>query len=127
MKATIDGQTYDTEHAKEIGMADNYSQDEFLFRTKDGRFFLWRMTLYLDGAKLPPGKGLDDMAPELFGFDKLEGTYGEESEDAICLRRRRERVKRVDTILPMTRREAMVWCIKTQIPECFRGYFLESI
>ena len=47
--------------------------------------------------------------------------------DETILQARRERVKIIDTILPLTDHEAMVWCIETQIPECFKGYLLESI
>ena len=46
--------------------------------------------------------------------------------DETILQARRERIKIIDTILPLTDREAMVWCIKTQIAECFKGYLLES-
>jgi len=84
--------------------------DEYLYQTAAGDFFLLRKIVYLDGRMMGP---IENMPPEL-----LLGT-------AVAARKRRTRLK--EKIIPMSAREALLWCVKTQIPETLRGYLLDCI
>ena len=122
MRATIDGKTYDTERSKEICSNPSPDGDDYLFQTKDGRFFLQIGTTFLDGVKLRPDQDAEILAPELNPF-----VCRNEPTEVVAARRR-ARVRYVRTIIPvMSDREALVWCVKTQMPDCFRGYVLEAI
>jgi hypothetical protein len=113
MKATLHGHTFDTEDAKDICNDDSPDGGDWLYQTKDGRFFLVEMTTYLDGRKLKPWEDVNDVAPELQSLEAMGD--------------RLARVELCQQIIPLSSREAMRWCIKTQIPECFRGYLLDCI
>ena len=75
-------------------------------QTPEGGFFLWRHQVYVDGQKL----GRNEIWIDLRRDPKAKSR----------LRCHRE-------IVPLTPREALEWCIKTQIPETLRGYLLESL
>ena len=125
MKATFNGILYDTDEAENICNATSRDGDDFLYQTSEGRFFLVKQSTYLDGVKLRPSESPEDVAPELdSGSDDLEDA-GESWASIYSERRRRIRVTR--TIVPLSDREALVWCIKTQLPDAFRGRVLESI
>lgn len=116
MKATIDGQTYDTEQAECVASDCGRDNDINLYQTAQGAFFLEKIECLLDGKPLPPGK-------QAWDIDSRLGPIRSK-------RAQRERNRRMSYrhhIWPVSARQAMIWCIKTQIPECFRGYFLESI
>jgi hypothetical protein len=114
-------QIYDTKQAKEICSEPSPDGDDYLYQMPDGRFFLQVGTTFLDGVKIRPDQDVNELAPEL---DRVE--FRNEPEESYFARRR-ARVRYVRTIVPISGREALVWCVKTQIPECFRGYVLESI
>ncbi len=119
-RATINGKTYDTEEAEHITNYPSPDGDEELYRSDASGFFLVSTLAWLDGRRLKPWESVEDIAPEL-GFGNMAKRTGD-------IRAERERRTRVEhEILPLTDREAMVWCIKAHIPECFRGYLLESI
>jgi hypothetical protein len=109
MRTTINGTTYDTEQAEAICNEPSPDGDDQLYRTQCGKFFLVAQNSFLDGVKLKPWQRPDEIAPEL--------SFGEYL----------ERVTLTHEVIPMTDREALTWCVKTQMPECFRGYVLESI
>lgn len=69
--------------------------------------------MYLDGRKLKLWENVDELAPELAPL--------------AANPQRRARVEMSHEIVPLTNHEALVWCIKTQIPECLRGYLLDTI
>jgi len=124
MNATINGLTYDTEEAEEICMCPSPDGDDILYRTEDGRFFLQKSETFMDGVKLCPDQDPDDIIGANYeGMD--DDDFLDELEKAS--RERERRCKTTRTIVPMTEREALLWCVKTQIPDCFRGYVLESI
>jgi hypothetical protein len=110
MKATINGVTYDDRQA-EMSSPDG---DDYLCRTKQGLFFLVTESTFLDGRKLDDVPGLSIALGE--GVRRLRRKQEE----------RRERSYITREIIPLTDREAMTWCVKTQMPECFRGYVLEG-
>jgi len=119
VKATINGKTYDTEEAKQQAEFLTYSDgDHKLYRTEAGEFFLVLSDCVLDGRRLGP---LESLPPELHVSDG-----GRESRQLRDLERRR-RLCWEERLLPVTELEAMTWCIKTQIPETFRGYLLECL
>lgn len=119
-RATINGKTYDTAEAESITDYPSADGDDFLYRSAEAGFFLVNTATFLDGRRLQPWQEVDELAPEL-SFGNLE-----QGSDAIRAERRR-RIRIEHEIVPLTDREAMVWCIKAHIPECFRGYLLESI
>jgi hypothetical protein len=112
MKATINENTYDTEKAEEICTDASPDGEDILYRTKDGRFFVVLVHTFLDGVKLRPDEDPYERAPEL---------------DDMKLEQVRTRIQHMHEIKPLSDREALVWCVKTQMPDCFRGYVLESI
>jgi hypothetical protein len=119
MRTTINGKTYDTDRAKQVAADDYCSSVSTLYRTAKGEFFLVRADSYLDGRKLAPMEELHEIALE------IEPNTARLAPEVVIERKRR--LKWVDTVIPMTQREAMSWCIKAFVPECFRGYLLESI
>ncbi|MCX6925951.1 MAG: hypothetical protein NT154_22505 [Verrucomicrobia bacterium] len=121
MKATISGQTYNTEKAEEICTDASPDGDDILYRTKDGRFFLVVASTYLDGIKLLPSQDLHDRATEL-GIDTSLSEAGNLNWTKLQARK-----TYTDEIIPLTDRQALEWCVKTQMPDCFRGYVLEAI
>ncbi len=73
--------------------------------------------------KLPP-ESVEDGSPDL----RLSNELDPKAETANrILQRRRGRVRTSWRIVPLSDRQALEWCVKMQIPECFRGYFLEAI
>jgi hypothetical protein len=122
MKAMLNGKVYDTSSAREVATDPSRDGDDALYQTKDGGFFIVETVTYLDGKKLEPWQAVEDMDPE------LSPELGLTRPDAAPLEKRwRGRVKMRPQIHPLSQRDAMLWCIKTQIPECFRGYLLEAI
>lgn len=75
-------------------------------QTPDGAFFLWLHQVYVDGQKLGPNDLWIDLRTDPKARSRLH-----------CQRQ----------IVPLTSREALEWCIKTQIPETLRGYLLDSL
>jgi hypothetical protein len=120
MKATIDNQTYDTKKAKEICMEPSPDGDDYLYQTKDGRFFLLETEMFLDGVKLRPDQDPDEIAPELDVCNFKVPLSEIEAQQ-------RARIRCYQKIRPLSDRAALVWCVKTQIPACFRGYVLDAI
>ena len=112
MKTTLNGKTYDTDAASEITMHTTSAGENKLYQTHDGEFFLVEQTCSLDGRKLKPWESPEALAPEL---------------DDAHPHVRRSRIQFEEAIVTLSTRAAMEWCIKTQIPECFRGYLLASI
>ena len=115
MKATLNGKNYDTEEASQIAGCDSPDGQDTLYETAEGEFFLRVGSTYLDGRKLQPCEHPYDLAPSLRGKGRK------------ALQERLDRLRFEPEIVPLTERQAMIWCIKTQLPECFRGYVLESI
>jgi len=121
MKATIKGTIYDTDAAQEICNSTSPDGDDLLYRTEDGRFFLVVMSMVVDGVKLRPSEEPEDVAPDLAPTDdSLEAMLD-------SLPKRKGRIEVRETIIPLTDREALVWCVKTQLPQCFLGAVLDCI
>jgi hypothetical protein len=106
LKANIAGIIYDTERSTNLAHKATVSSDAQLFQTRDGRFFLLMLQLYVDGRKLGPRECWVDLrsTPNLLS-----------------------RLKVGSEIKPLTSRQALEWSIKTQIPQTLRGYLLDSI
>jgi hypothetical protein len=106
VKITIDGITYDTDTARKLAHKPTTSSDQQLYRTPDGRFFVLLLQMYVDGKKLGPDEIWIDLGKK---------------------KPRRSRLCITARIVPVSNRKAVEWCIKTQIPETFRGYLLECL
>jgi len=113
MRTEVNGKLYDTSDSEDIAINTLPTGDNHLFQTKQGDFFLLLQQCYLDGRELGPGEDLYELAPDLF-------TPGASEE-------RNRRTKSVLTIQPVTTKEALVWCVKTQIPKQLRGYMLDIL
>lgn len=106
VRTEIAGKFYDTETALKLaGKGSPSSQQDFM-QTPDGAFFLWLHQVYVDGQKLGPNDLWIDLRTDPKARSRLH-----------CQRQ----------IVPLTSREALEWCIKTQIPETLRGYLLDSL
>lgn len=115
-RATINGRTYDTSEAEAITDYPSPDGEDALYRSAEAGFFLVSTVTYLDGRRLKPDKSVDELAPEL---------YSGALHEMRAERFRRLKVKRA--IIPLTDRDALIWCVKAHIPECFRGCILDSI
>ena len=117
MKATINGRTYDTAKAEEICTDASPDGSDILYRTKDGSFFVVLVSTFVDGVRLRPNE-------EVFAFEEACQAWLESGES---WKHPQAHITQEKRIVTLSDREALVWCVKTQIPECFRGCVLESI
>jgi hypothetical protein len=112
MKATINGVRYNTAGLQDIAMEPG-NHEERLYRTKAGDFFIHRIIQCVDGRELAH---LEAWPLDCDGLSVV---------DHRGIKTRRLSLK--ESIVPLSRKEAMIWIVKTQIPETFRGYFLDCI
>jgi hypothetical protein len=96
---------YDTAAATSLAGFRTRSSHQELFQTEEGDFFLYIHQIYVDGDKLGPHDVWIDLRTTRQPNSRLSCRQG---------------------IRPLQRHEALEWCIKTQIPETFRGLLLES-
>ncbi|MEO8429361.1 MAG: hypothetical protein ABI651_19895 [Verrucomicrobiota bacterium] len=113
MRTEVNGKFYDTHDSEDIAIDSLPNGDNHLYQTKQGEFFLLLQQSYLDGRKLEPEEDLYELAPDLF----IRGASNE----------RDRRTKSVFTIQPLTNKEAVAWCVKTQIPKQLRGLMLDVL
>ena len=113
MRTEVNGKFYDTGDSEDLAIDTLPTGDNHLYQTKQGEFFLLFQQSYLDGRKLGPEEDLYELAPDLF----IRGAAVE----------RDRRTKSVLAIRPITNREAVVWCVNTQIPKQLRGYLLDIL
>ena len=106
VKIQIGNKIYDTGSASSLAGHRTSSTHQELWRTPEGDFFLLVHQIYVDGRKLGPHDTWVDLRTRPHCSSRLQCRRG---------------------IRPLKRREALEWCIKTQIPETFRGLLLESI
>jgi hypothetical protein len=106
VKVTINGIVYDTDAAQKLAHKPTCSSDQQLYRQPDGSFFLLILQLHVDGQPLGPHDIWIDLGKKAPRKSRL------------CLTAR---------VKPLSSRTAMEWCIKTQIPQTFRGYLLECL
>ena len=105
VRVQIGNKTYDTASATSLAGHRTRSSHQELYHTPDGDFFLLIHQIYVDGEKLGPHDTWIDLRTT-HPNSRLHCRKG---------------------IRPLQRHEALEWCIKTQIPETFRGLLLESI
>lgn len=120
MPAKINRTPYNIATATHICTEPSPDGDDSLYRTRAGRFFIEEMSCYVDGVKIRPDQSPEDVAPEL-----AHSNMAETSQTVHQWRLERVRYKR--KIIPLSDREAMLWCVNTQIPDCFRGCVLDRI
>ena len=106
MKKTIEGKTYDTENATSIAAESTHSSYQVLYQNEEGEFFLVIHQVYVDGKRLNP----HELWVDLRQNPKANG-----------------RLQCAQEIMPLVPRQALEWCVKTQIPETLRGYLLDCI
>ena len=105
MRVQIGNKTYDTASDTRLAGHRTASRYQELFQTSEGDFFLYVQQIYVDGSKLGPNDTWVDLRKKRDPHSRLHCRHG---------------------IRPLRRHEALEWCIKTQIPETFRGLLLES-
>jgi hypothetical protein len=105
MRVHIGKKVYDTEEARSLATHLTASSQQALLQTPEGDFFLFIHQVYVDGNKLGPHDTWVDLRNTRDPDSRIQCRHG---------------------IRPLGRREALEWCIKTQIPETFRGMLLES-
>ena len=109
VRVQIGNKIYDTAVATKLAAHRTSSGHAELYRTSEGDFFLLIRQIYADGNPLGPHDTWVDLRirrPGRIPHSRLTCRQG---------------------IRPLKRREALEWCIKTQIPQTFRGILLESI
>jgi hypothetical protein len=106
MKTIISSVEYDSDTALRLAHHATPSTDQQLFQTTEGAFFLLVLQTYVDGIKLKPYEAWLSLGPNANHTERLGFT---------------------EQIVPLQQREALEWCIKSLIPETFRGYILDSI
>ncbi len=105
MKVQIGNKVYDTAAATSLAGHRTSSTHQELYQTAEGDFFLLIHQVYVDGLKLGPHDVWLDLRAARHPNSRLHCRQG---------------------IHPLKRHEALEWCIKTQIPQTFRGLLLES-
>lgn len=120
MRATINGETYDTRRDEEICNNPSPDGDDQLYRTSGGRFYITQMSSFVDGVRLRYDQAPGDIDSGLDLCNLKEPLR-------LIERRMKTRLTCTREIIPMSDREALVWCVKTQIPDCFRSCVLDSI
>jgi hypothetical protein len=105
VRVQIGNKIYDTASGTSLAGHRTRSGHQELFRTTEGDFFLSIHQIYVDGNKLGPHDIWVDLRTTRTPNSRLQCRQG---------------------IRPLQRHEALEWCIKTQIPETFRGLLLES-
>jgi hypothetical protein len=121
MKVTIHGTTFNTEEVEQIATDASPVGDDCLYRTPEGQFFPVLMSTFVDSIRLGPSECPEDREPE------LDYTQSWGNATRHVMKQCRARIRCTKRIVPVTDRQTLVWCVKTQIPECFRGCILESI
>jgi hypothetical protein len=106
VKVQIGNKIYDTAAADSLAAYRTCSSHQELLQTREGDFFLFIHQIYVDGKQLGPHELWVDMR---------------------MVKRTHSRLRCCQSIRPLGHREALEWCIKTQIPLTFRGLLLESI
>ena len=115
MHAIINGRHYDTALATAIAIEDPLDGSEELYQTRGGTFFLVANEKWLDGRRLKRDEDLHELAPELQPLTTHVSAQ------------RKKRIKNVRTIIPLTRREALIWSIRIRVPKTFQEYLLDVI
>lgn len=108
MKKTIKGVTYDTDKATSLISYSDENEDQELYQISAGKFFLHSGCPFVDGKRLPKGTEVEDVLPGLQANRKSK-----EHKTAS------QRLEWRDIIKPMTRREALAWCIRKHTPRTF--------
>ena len=106
MRKKIGKHVYDTTTAKSLAAERSQSAHQELYQSPEGHFFLLVHQIYVDGKRLNPHELWVD----------LRKKSSEKS-----------RLRCVQEIVPLTNKEAVEWCVKTQIPATLRGYVLDCI
>jgi hypothetical protein len=109
VKKTIKGIVYNTRGAKDIARIIYLNRGTFLFRNKTGHFFLFRRRTYVDGKPAPSSQLFEEAYPDLDRDNPSDEFFG--------------RVEERHTITPMTRPQALAWCVRHFIPRCFHNEF----
>ncbi len=106
MRKVIGTKTYDSDEATCLAAERTQSNQQELYQSSEGVFFLLIHQIYVDGKRLNPHELWVDLR-------KGKGANS--------------RLRCVQDIVPLTDREALEWCVKTQIPETLRGYLLDCL
>ena len=106
MRKVVGTKTYDSAESTCLAAERTHSNQQELYQTSEGSFCLLIHQIYVDGKRLNPH--------ELW-VDLRSG------------KNTSSRLRCVQDIVPLTDREALEWCVKTQIPETLRGYLLDCI
>jgi len=106
MKKVIDGISYDTEKDKCLAeKTDYYGMSWSLRQTRSGNFYIHEACYYVSGKRKPYGMDIETFAPGCIIRDVHP--------------RFRNDVEERHSIKPITRSQALVWCIRTQMPRTF--------
>lgn len=106
MNTSPNSKTQHAEKARRLARFSALNTEEELFQTPDGGFYLRITETYFRGRRLGPHEGW-----RALGITRLPD----------------ERLQNDTRLRPLSKRSALEWCIKTQIPETLRGYLLDSI
>ena len=106
MNTIIGCKTYDTDSATSLAAETTVNSHQELFQTPEGEFFLWIHRIGLQSEKL----GWENLWPN------SRPAGGSES-----------RLRGFQEIIPLTRAEALAWCIETQIPAALRKHVFHCL
>ncbi|MHB8521972.1 MAG: hypothetical protein ACYDH9_14595 [Limisphaerales bacterium] len=106
MNALPNSKIQHAEKARRLARYSTLNTEEELFQTPGGGFYLRITETYFRGRRLGPFEGWRDL-----GITRLPD----------------ERLQSDTRVRPLSKRSALEWCIKTQIPETLRGYLLDCI
>ncbi|MBU6402712.1 MAG: hypothetical protein KGS61_20515 [Verrucomicrobia bacterium] len=106
MNKLSDNRTRGADRTRRLARFSTLNTEEELWQKTDGGFLLRISETYFQGRRLGPLEGWRELGIKHLPDDRLHTGI---------------------RVLPLTKRQALEWCVRTQIPETFRGYLLESI
>lgn len=102
---------FDTKSSQELTACPYLSREEKLYLDPDGQFFLQTCDHIVDGRKLKRDEDFIGLCSELgIGFPDPK-----------------KRTRLVKNYKALSFRQALEWCVRTQIPEMFQATLLQAI
>jgi hypothetical protein len=106
LKPQFDSKAYETGKGKRLAKLSTLNSEETLYQTPEGGFYLLITETFFKERKLAPFEDWRRLGVTRLPDDRLH-----------------DEQRRIS----LSPRQALEWCVRTQIPETFRGYLLECL
>jgi hypothetical protein len=118
VRSKVGGRIYDTTRAKHLCGSGGGTFDNDLYQKPTGEFFIATRQRLLDGRPLGPEEDLAELLPD--PDPDWRGIIADR--EAV-----RKRCKDKEFVTPVSREDALLWCIANQMPELFRQELLRLV